>query len=179
MIYFNMLLSSILFENIVLNNFLGLNEFRLKNIKLKKIILLSLPISLLLSLLFHLIYSNLLSGDLFFLRTITIVLLLIAIVNIGEFIFKKTSTNMIDYYQYLITSTVIVGIPLLSVLKEYNLIETLIFTLGSNLGFYLLLYLYSTLSKKIENAGSLKSFHGIPMLLIFGAIISILIKRYM
>ena len=70
------------------------------------------------------------------------------------------------------------GIILLNVYNEYTFIETLVFSLGSSLGFLLVIYIFSTMRERMEGTPIIKSFKGFPIALITAGIMAMIFGRY-
>ena len=57
---------------------------------------------------------------------------------------------------------------------KYNLIESMMYSLGSSLGFIFVIYIFSTLREKIENNDILKGFKGVPIALITAGVMALI-----
>lgn len=128
----NLFISSIIKENVVLTKFLGLN-FNEK-INYIYIIITTLITGIITYLLNNIIKLPFLT---FFIATIVIVLITLLLKKINI----KTSNMM---------NTAILGIVILGL--DYSLINYIFYILGSLLGLFLIYYIFSILSKRLEES---------------------------
>lgn len=128
----NLFISSIIKENVVLTKFLGLN-FNEK-INYIYIIITTLTTGIITYLLNNIIKLPFLT---FFIATIVIVLITLLLKKINI----KTSNMM---------NTAILGIVILGL--DYSLINYIFYILGSLLGLILIYYIFSILSKRLEES---------------------------
>ena len=60
---------------------------------------------------------------------------------------------------------------------EYNLITSVVNSLGASLGFEMVIYIFSLIREKIENNDIVKPLKGIPIALITAGIMAIIFAR--
>ena len=143
---------SLLTENIVLTKFLGMCPF-FGTSKAEKNALsmgLSVMIVVVLSSLITFLINKyvLIPTNTVYLRTIVFILVIAAIVQIVEIILKK-------YYS---TNCAVLGTVLISSTSDYNLMETLVFSIGSSLGFTLVIYIFSSVRERLQHCHVPKNF---------------------
>lgn len=177
---------SILTQNVVLTKFLGICPF-LGTSKSKKGALgmgLSVMIVMVLSsLLTYLLYHFILvPTNTTYLKTILFILVIACFVQIMEMILKKYSKNMYKtlgiYLPLITTNCAVLGVVLLNINNDYNLLETLVYSVGSSLGFTLVLFVFSTVRERLEQCSIPTCFKGTPIALIVAGIMSLLFGRY-
>jgi len=112
-----------------------------------------------------------------YLQTIIFILVIAALVQFVEIVLKKFVPALhaaLGVYLPLITvNCALLGVTLMNIQKEYNLIESLVNSLGAGLGFLLAMVLFSGIRTNIENSDPPLSFKGAPLTLIAAAILSI------
>lgn len=178
--------TSILTSNIVLTKFLGICPFVGTSNKEKNALGMGISVMVVVtisSILTFLAYNYILvPTDTTYLRTVLFILIIASMVQIVDIILKKYFLqlhNSLGLYLPLITTNcAVLGIALLNVNNGYNLSEVLAFSIGSSLGFTLIIYIFSTIREKIETSNVPNSFKGYPIALITAAIMALLFSRY-
>jgi electron transport complex protein RnfA len=93
---------------------------------------------------------------------------------------KKTAPfiyKMLGIYLPLITTNcAILGIALINVQPEkaFGYAEMITYSVGISIGFTLVIYIFSTIRERLENANVPKAFKGAPIALITAGIMSII-----
>lgn len=94
--------------------------------------------------------------DMTYMRTITFILVISSLVQFVEMVVKKFSPKLYKllgvYLPLITTNCAVLGIAVLSIDNQYNLIETIVFSLFSALGFTLVIYLFSVIRERLELA---------------------------
>lgn len=112
-----------------------------------------------------------------YLQTIVFILVIAALVQFVEMVIQKTSPalyNALGIYLPLITTNcVILGVAILNIRENYNLIRTIVFTLGAGVGFTLALVLMASIRERIEVADVPKYLKGEPIAFITAGLIAI------
>ncbi len=187
MTLFQIFITSMLTENIILTKFLGICPF-IGTSKTETGALgmgVSVTIVMLLSsIITYLIYNYILiPTDTIYLRTLLFILVISSMVQILEIIVKKffpKLNNLLGLFLPLIaTNCAILGTALLNVNNNYNFIQMFVFTLGSGLGFTLIIYIFSTIRERMEQINIPNSFKGAPIALITASIMALVFSRYL
>lgn len=112
-----------------------------------------------------------------YLRTLSFIVTIAAIVQLTELVIQKTSPvlhQVLGIYLPLITTNcAVLGIPLLNVSLNHNFLASLLFGLGSALGFTLALILFAGIRERLEGADIPVHFRGTAIAMITTAIISL------
>lgn len=113
----------------------------------------------------------LLQPNLVYLRTVSFILVIAALVQIVEMFLKKSAPalyNALGIYLPLITTNCIVlGVAILNVQSEYSLMETIASGFGASIGFAMALILLAAIRERFELAdGVPKAFRGVPQALL-------------
>lgn len=178
--YLLLLLSTILVNNFVLVRFLGLCPFLGVSRKLKSAIGMGLATTFVLTLASvssYLIYQYLLIPlDLQYLRTISFIVVIAVVVQLTEIIMHSISPvlhRLLGLYLPLITTNcAVLGVALLNMQEEHNFVESLIFGIGTALGFTLVLVLFAALRERIDVADVPAPFQGASIGLITAGLMS-------
>ena len=177
---------SLLTENIVLTKFLGMCPFFGTSKSEKNAISMGISVMLVVVLASLITYfvNNfiLIPTNTTYLQTIIFILVISCLVQIIEIVLKKkfpTIHKSLGIYLPLITTNcAVLGIVLLNVNSNYNLIETLIYSVGSSLGFTLVIYIFSTIRERLNTCNVPKNFKGYPIAFITAFIMALVFARY-
>jgi electron transport complex protein RnfA len=105
-----------------------------------------------------------------YLRTLSFIVTIAAIVQLTELVIEKTSPvlhQVLGIYLPLITTNcAVLGVPLLNVGMKHNMIESMLFGLGSAVGFTLALILFAGIRERLEGADVPVHFRGTAIAMI-------------
>lgn len=182
---YTIFLMPLLGENIILTKYLGMNTFLNKEENEKNI--LSISISLIIVVLISTTLTYLINKyillptNALYLQTIVFVLLTVCVIELLDMIMKKYFTKYNTFTKnnlnLMILNTAIFGIVLNTLILDYDLIHSLIYSLGCSLGFIFIMYVITNLKNKLNNSEIPKSFKGLPISLIALGIIALIIGR--
>ena len=112
-----------------------------------------------------------------FLQTIVFILVIAALVQLVETILKKyipaLYTALGVYLPLITTNCAVLGVTIANIGKEYTFVESMVNALGSGLGFFLAMVIFSGVRSRVESSEPPESFAGLPITLISAAILSI------
>ncbi|MCK9388871.1 MAG: electron transport complex subunit RsxA [Sulfuritalea sp.] len=112
-----------------------------------------------------------------YLRTLSFIVTIAAIVQITELVIQKTSPllhQVLGIYLPLITTNcAVLGIPLLNVSLRHNFLESLLFGFGSAVGFTLALILFAGIRERLEAADIPIHFRGTAIAMITAGLMSL------
>ena len=112
-----------------------------------------------------------------FLQTIVFILIIAALVQLVEIVLKKYITvlyNALGVYLPLITTNcAVLGVTIANIGKGYTFLQSMVNALGSGLGFFLAMVIFSGVRGQMESADPPESFAGLPITLIAAAILSL------
>jgi electron transport complex protein RnfA len=112
-----------------------------------------------------------------YLRTISFIVTIAAIVQLTEMIIQKSSPvlhQVLGIYLPLITTNcAVLGVPLLNVVNGYGFFESLLFGAGNAIGFSLALFLFAGLRERIEGADVPAPFRGVSIAMITAGLMSL------
>ncbi|MDP2171130.1 MAG: electron transport complex subunit RsxA [Rhodocyclaceae bacterium] len=116
-------------------------------------------------------------NDLLYLRTLSFIVTIAAIVQFTELVIQKTSPllhQVLGIYLPLITTNcAVLGVPLLNIGLGHNLVESMLFGFGSAAGFTLALVLFAGIRERLEGADVPVHFRGTAIAMITAGIMSL------
>ena len=179
--YILILVSTVLVNNFILVQFLGLCPFMGVSSKLDTAMGMSLATTFVLtlaSLCSYLTYTFILEPlGLEFLRTISFILVIAFVVQFTEMLVHKTSPmlhKVLGIFLPLITTNcAVLGVALLNINKSNGFIESLLYGMGAAIGFSLVLVLFAALRERINLADIPKPFQGPAIAMVSAGIMSL------
>lgn len=179
--YIQILVSAIFVNNVVLSRFLGICPFlgvsnRVStSLGMGGAVIFVLTIA---AIVCYLIQNFiLLPLDIKFMQTISFILVIAALVQMVEIILKKVSPALYQalgiFLPLITTNCAVLGIAILSIQKNYNLLQTTVFALASGLGFALALLLFAGLREQIELSSDIpKALKGMPIAMLVAGLLA-------
>lgn len=112
-----------------------------------------------------------------YLQTIIFILVIASLVQFVEMFIKKSSPALYSalgvFLPLITTNCVVLGVTVLNIQNDYNLIETIFSGLGASLGFTLALLLLSALRERLEIIPIPKPLQGVPIALMSAGLMAI------
>lgn len=172
---------AIFFNNFVLNRFLGICPFLGVSKRIETSIGMGMAVAFVMTLastltwlLQGLFLDNLGLG---YLQTLTFILVIAALVQFVEMFVQKASPTLHKalgvYLPLITTNCAILGIAILNIDYDYNLLESIVHSLGASLGFTLALVILAGIREKLEINDVPDAFAGIPIALITAGILAL------
>ena len=166
--YLLIIVGTVWVNNIVLSQFLGLCPFMGVSRKLETAMGMGLATTFVLtlsSISSFLVYEYLLQPfGLEYLRTISFILVIAAIVGFTELVVQKTSPllhSVLGIYLPLITTNcAVLGVALLNTQQSNNFIESALYGFGSAIGFTLVLVLFAAMRERLAASDVPEAFQG-------------------
>lgn len=179
--YLLLLVGTILVNNFVLVQFLGLCPFMGVSNKLETAVGMSLATTFVLTLssvASYVVYTWLLEPlGLVYLRTITFILVIAFMVQFTEMLVRKTSPllyRVLGIFLPLITTNcAVLGVALLNIRRQNNLLESFLYGFGAAVGFSLVLVLFAAMRERMAVADIPVPFQGAAIGLIAAGIMSL------
>lgn len=174
-------IGSAIVNNVVLSQFLGLCPFLGVSKKIETAagmggaVIFVLTLS---SFVTSLVYSFILiPTDLVYLQTIVFILVIAALVQLVEMVLKKMMPALYKslgvYLPLITTNCAVLGIAIINVQKEYNVLEGTVNGFATAVGFTISIILMAGLREKIEYNDIPKPFQGMPIVLLTAGLMSI------
>lgn len=179
--YFLLLIGTVLVNNFVLVKFLGLCPFMGVSGKVETAIGMSLATTFVLtlaSLCSYLIETYvLLPLGLVSLRTLSFILVIAVVVQFTEMFVQKTSPTLYRllgiYLPLITTNCAVLGVALININAQYDLVESLLHGFGAAVGFSLALILFSAMRERLAIADVPAPFKGASIAMITAGLMSL------
>ncbi len=174
-------IGAILINNFVLHYFLGICPFLGVSKKIDAALSMGLAVTFVMSLtavvswaINHLI---LIPYGLDYLQIVSFILVIASLVQLVEMFIRKTSPPLYQamgiYLPLITTNCAIMGLALLTALKNYDFVEAVVFGVGSGLGFTLAIVLMAAIREQLEVADVPKPLQGAAIALIIAGIMAL------
>lgn len=180
-LYFGLVFSGILIKNVILSQFLGICSFlgvskkSSSAVGMGMAVTVVLVIASLISYLFY--YFVLVPFELEFLRTVAFIIIIASIVQFIEVLLKKYMVSLYKslgvYLPLITTNCAVLGIAIININNGYDLTGSLLYSLGSGIGFLLVILLFSAIREQMELSDIPKAFQGLPIALVVAAFMSL------
>ena len=175
------LLSAVFINNYVLSKFLGICPFLGVSKKLDSATGMSVAVIFVMLLAtavtWPIQYFLLDPNDLGYLQTIVFILVIAALVQLVEIVLKRyipaLHKSLGVYLPLITTNCAVLGVTILNIDENYTFAEAMVNSLGSGIGFFLAMVMFSGVRSKIEGADVPESFKGLPVTLVAASITSL------
>ncbi len=179
--YLFIVLGAVLVNNVVLVRILGLCPFMGVSKKLETAMGMGAATTFVLTLACGTSYVIdswlLLPNNLEYLRTLSFIVTIAAIVQLTELVIQKTSPvlhQVLGIYLPLITTNcAVLGVPLLNIANRHDFVESLLFGAGSAIGFSFVLVLFAGIRERIEGADVPQHFRGAAIAMVTAGLMSL------
>jgi electron transport complex protein RnfA len=115
--------------------------------------------------------------DLAYLQTITFILVIAALVQFVEMFLKKAVPPLYKslgiFLPLITTNCAVLGIAIICQREEYTLVETIVFSIASGVGFMLALVVLASIRERLDLARVPVSLRGTPLALIMAGLMSL------
>lgn len=179
--YLLILVSTILVNNFVLVQFLGLCPFMGVSSKLETAMGMSLATTFVLTLssvCSYLTYEFILEPlDITYLKTISFILVIAVVVQFTEMFVRKASPVLYKvlgvFLPLITTNCAVLGVALLNIKKENEFIESVFYGFGAAVGFSLVLVLFAAMRERIAVSDVPAPFQGAAIGMITAGLMSL------
>jgi H+/Na+-translocating ferredoxin:NAD+ oxidoreductase subunit A len=178
--YLLILIGTVLVNNVVLVKFLGLCPFMGVSSKVDTAIGMGFATTFVLTLAsvagWALEYFVLEPLDIQFLRILTFILVIAAVVQFTEMAIRKISPSLYQvlgiFLPLITTNCAVLGVALLNIQEENGFLDSLLYGFGSAIGFTLVMALFAGLRERLALASVPKTFSGVPISFITAGLLS-------
>lgn len=175
------LLSVVLVNNFVLSRFLGICPFLGVSKKLETAVGMSIAVTFVMglaSVMSWLVQTYLLVPlGIGYMQTIAFILVIAGLVQFVEMVIKKTSPTLYQalgvYLPLITTNCAVLGVAIINIQSNFNLIETLVNGVGGGLSFTLAIVLFAGVRERLETAPIPKALEGFPIAMLAASLFSI------
>jgi electron transport complex protein RnfA len=178
---FLLLLGTVLVNNFVLVQFLGLCPFMGVSGKLETAMGMSMATTFVLtiaSMSSYLVETYvLLPLGIEYLRTLSFILVIAVVVQFTEMVVRKTSPSLYRllgiFLPLITTNCAVLGVALLNTTKQHNFLESIIYGFGAAIGFSFVLILFSAMRERLAAADVPGPFKGASIAMITAGLMSL------
>ncbi|MBP5231309.1 MAG: RnfABCDGE type electron transport complex subunit A [Clostridia bacterium] len=175
------LLNYALIDNVVLSRFLGLCPFLGVSRKTSTAAGMGMAVVAVITVSSAITYVInkfvLLTLNLVFMRTIVFILIIAGLVQTVEIILKKKLPSLYKalgvYLPLITTNCAVLGVAIDSAQKQYDFFRTMVFSVGTAVGFLVSIVLMAGIRERIEHNRIPKAFQGMPIVLITAGLMAI------
>lgn len=175
------MISASLISNVVLSQFLGLCPFLGVSKKTDTALGMGLAATFVITLasaVCGLIYKYILTPlDLTFLQTIVFIMVIAMLVQFVEMVLKKYMVSLYKslgvYLPLITTNCAVLGVALLNVSNEYNILESIVNGFATAVGFTISITILAGLREKMEYNDIPESWKGTPIVVITAGLMAI------
>ncbi len=179
--YILIVISAVFVNNIVLSQFLGICPFLGVSRKMNTAVGMTAAVTFVMTLatiVSYLIYTFLLVPyEVTYLQTVVFILVIASLVQMVEIILKKISPALFQalgiFLPLITTNCSVLGVAILTIQKEYNLLEGVVFAISSALGFGLALVLFASIREHLELMEVPEGMKGVPIAFIVAGIMAL------
>jgi len=111
-----------------------------------------------------------------FMQTITFILVIAALVQMVEIMLKKVSPVLYQalgiFLPLITTNCAVLGVAILAVQNDYNLIESVVFSIANAIGFGMALLLFSGIREQLELVDIPEPMRGVPIAFIVAGLLA-------
>lgn len=177
---FALIIGAIFVNNVVLAQFLGICPFLGVSKDVKSSLGMGgavLFVMLLATLVTYLIYTFLLLPfNLVYLQTIAYILVIAGLVQMVEIVLKKIAPALYQtlgvFLPLITTNCAVLGVAILVIQKDMNLLQSIIYAGSIAIGFTLALVIFAGIREQMELTGVPKGMKGVPIALVTAGILA-------
>jgi Na+-translocating ferredoxin:NAD+ oxidoreductase subunit A len=179
--YILIIISAIFVNNVVLAQFLGICPFLGVSNKVNTALGMAGAVTfviVLATIVTYLIQVYVLNKlGIAFMQTITFILVIAALVQMVEIILKKISQPLYQalgiFLPLITTNCAVLGVAILVIKKNYNLLEGVVFGAATAIGFGLALIILAGIREQLDLVNIPKGMKGVPISLIIAGILAL------
>ncbi len=178
--YIIIIISAIFINNIVLAKFLGICPFlgvsksTSTAVGMGGAVVFVMTLATIITYLVH--HFILLPWNITYMQTVSYILVIAFLVQVVEIVLKKVSPDLYQalgvYLPLITTNCAILGVAILVVQNDFNLLESVVFAIGNALGFTLAILLFSSIREQLDDADLPEYMKGVPAALITAGILA-------
>lgn len=178
--YFALIIGAIFVNNVVLAQFLGICPFLGVSKDVKSSLGMGgavLFVMLLATLVTYLLYQYVLVPcNLQYLQTIAYILVIAGLVQMVEIVLKKIAPSLYQalgvFLPLITTNCAVLGVAILVVQKDMNLMQSIVYAASIAVGFTLALVIFAGIREQMELTGVPKGMKGVPIALVSAGILA-------
>ncbi len=174
-------ISAILINNIVLSKFMGICSFLGVSQQIKSSLGMGAAVTFVMALTglitYPVYYYILVPMQMEYMRTISFILIIAALVQIVESLIKKLFPPLYRslgiYLALITTNCAVLGVALINLNEEYNFAQSMVNSIATGLAYTLALLLFAGIRIRTEHSEVPAAFRGVPSTLISASILAL------
>ncbi len=178
--YFAIIISAIFVNNIILAQFLGICPFLGVSSKVSTSLGMGGAVTFVMTISSLVVYILqhyvLVPLGIEYMQTIVFILVIAALVQMVEIVLKKVSPPLYSalgvFLPLITTNCAVLGVAILLVQKQMDLIQSMVFSLSSAVGFTVAIVLFAGLREKLELSDVPAAMRGVPIALVMAGILA-------
>ncbi|MBE6198853.1 MAG: electron transport complex subunit RsxA [Rikenellaceae bacterium] len=178
--YFAIIIGAIFVNNVVLAQFLGICPFLGVSSKVDTSLGMGAAVTFVMALASIVAWSIqefiLVPLHIEYMQTIVFILVIAALVQMVEIVLKKVSPSLYQalgiFLPLITTNCAVLGVAILMIQKEFNLLQSFTYSVSTAVGFALALVIFAGIRERLELDDMPKAMQGIPISLIVAAILA-------
>ena len=178
--YFAIIIGAIFVNNVVLAQFLGICPFLGVSNKVQTSLGMGAAVVFVMAIssivVYLLQYHVLVPLRIEYMQTIVFILVIAALVQMVEIILKKISPALYQalgiFLPLITTNCAVLGVAILLVQKEYNLLQSFTYAVSTAVGFALALVVFSGIRERLELNDVPRAMRGVPVALVTAGILA-------
>ena len=178
--YFAIIVGAIFVNNVVLALFLGICPFLGVSSKVETSLGMGAAVTFVMALTSVVAWSIqtyvLVPLGIEYMQTIVFILVIAALVQMVEIMLKKVSPSLYQalgiFLPLITTNCAVLGVAILMISKEFNLLQSIVYSVATAIGFALALVLFAGIRERLELEDVPKAVQGVPVALITAGILA-------
>ena len=178
--YFAIIIGAIFVNNVVLAQFLGICPFLGVSSKVDTSLGMGAAVTFVMALTSIVAWTIqtyiLVPLHIEYMQTIVFILVIAALVQMVEIVLKKVSPSLYQalgiFLPLITTNCAVLGVAILMIQKEFNLLQSFAYSVATAVGFALALVIFAGIRERLELDDMPKAMKGIPIALITAAILA-------
>ncbi|MDD4385893.1 MAG: electron transport complex subunit RsxA [Bacteroidales bacterium] len=179
--YIIIIISAVFVNNIVLVQFLGICPFLGVSNKIETAMGMGGAVTFVMTIsaivTYLVMYFVLIPLGIAYMQTVAYILVIAALVQMVEIILKKVSPALYQalgvFLPLITTNCTILGVAILLVQKEFNLLESVVFAVSTAVGFALALVVFAGIRESLDLVDLPKGMKGAPIALVTAGILAL------
>ena len=178
--YFAIIIGAIFVNNVELAQFLGICPFLGVSSKVETSLGMGAAVTFVMALTSVVAWSIqtyvLVPLGIEYMQTIVFILVIAALVQMVEIMLKKVSPSLYQalgiFLPLITTNCAVLGVAILMISKEFNLLQSIVYSVATAIGFALALVLFAGIRERLELEDVPKAVQGVPVALITAGILA-------
>jgi len=174
-------IGAILINNFVLSRFLGICPFLGVSRKVSTAMGMGMAVTFVMamaSLITYIVqYAILEPLGIDYMQTIAFILVIASLVQLVEMVIRKASPGLYQalgvYLPLITTNCAVLGVTILNIQEEYDLLQTVLHGIGAAIGFTLAIVLLAGIRERLDRADVPKAMQGFPITLIVAGLMAV------